>query len=266
MTGKIIITTIIFSVLTVFGCGSEPKPMTLQEYAKTICVLENAGDDAETWGDMADALQGAIDAYESVSPPEDVREYHLAVLAGFKSVHESAKGKDADAQANPFELIAEPSMLVLGVAITSAEDSLDADTRAVLVTHGCIAGVVNTPVPVVQNTPVPVSTPTQMVDLANTRQAAMWVSISPGKTGSVRVDPSFDLDRYDLDLFVDGVEFCNTSRIYADEGWYVLGCASMDKWHENIQQVSVQTSRGDLRCGRNFQSDADRSIFACEWR
>ena len=79
-------------------------------------------------------------------------------------------------------------------------------------------------------------------------------------------DPSVDVDKYDLTLLVDGSEYCNTTRMYADEGWYELGCESEERLHDYVERVSAQTPKGDLRCERNFQSNKDRSIFACDWR
>jgi hypothetical protein len=84
----------------------------------------------------------------------------------------------------------------------------------------------------------------------------------------VKVDPAFDIDEYDLDLFVDGVEYCNPSRMYADEGEYKMGCESFQQvQHSSVERVAAQTrSLGDLRCQRNVASTAGESVFACAWR
>ena len=84
----------------------------------------------------------------------------------------------------------------------------------------------------------------------------------------VKVDPAFDIDEFDLDLFVEGVEYCNPNRMYADEGEYLMGCEAFQMApHSSIQRVSAQTrSLGDLRCERNIASSTRESIFACAWR
>ena len=96
----------------------------------------------------------------------------------------------------------------------------------------------------------------------------MWVYLSNTSGGhlEVFVDPPFDIERYDLDLFLDGVQLCNTQRMYSDEGQYEMGCSRPDRDHSAIQRISAQTPKGDLRCGRNTASDVSESVFACRWR
>ncbi len=121
-----------------------------------------------------------------------------------------------------------------------------------------------TPRPTVTPWPTATSTPT----LAETARAALWVNLSQDRNGylTVRADPAFDIGAFELDVFVDGSEYCNTSQIYADEGGYELGCEYEPRTHSAVTRVSVQTPLGDLRCARNFQSTGARTVFACEWR
>ena len=50
-------------------------------------------------------------------------------------------------------------------------------------------------------------------------------------------------------------EFCNSTRVYGDEGFYALSCASLSlDSHTDVERVSVQTPSGDLRCARNALS------------
>lgn len=120
-------------------------------------------------------------------------------------------------------------------------------------------------------TPGESSTPEPTGGLATADSANMWVFISqdPSLRNYLRVevDPAFDVDKWELDVLVDGSEYCNTSRIYGDEGRYEMGCGFEEKTHSSVRRVSAQTrTLGDLRCERNFQSTADETLFACAWR
>lgn len=133
--------------------------------------------------------------------------------------------------------------------------------------------VVATPRPSPTPRLVPTATPTPepTVSLAEATEANLWVILSNASNRPeylyVEIDPAFDADSFDIDLFVDGVEYCNANRIYADEGRYEMGCESFqEQSHSSVRRVSVQTALGDLRCARNSQSDARESIFACAWR
>ena len=132
----------------------------------------------------------------------------------------------------------------------------------------------NTPVPPPTSTPVPVPTqtplptPTSAPPLDQVNLAALWVYLSQDELGYLAVDvrTAFDIDSFDLSLFVDGSRYCNASRIYGDEDPAEMGCVYEEKTHSSIRSVSAQTSLGDLRCARHVDSDSQRSIFACTWR
>lgn len=97
-------------------------------------------------------------------------------------------------------------------------------------------------------------------------QPSMWVIVTDDE---VYVDTEFDFtDEFGMDVFVDGEEYCNPQRIYADEGRYVLGCESPDKPHADVERVSVQTNGGfDLRCQKDEElSTEQETVFACTWR
>ena len=97
-------------------------------------------------------------------------------------------------------------------------------------------------------------------------QPSMWVIVTDDE---VYVDTEFDFtDDYGMDVFVDGDEYCNTQRIYADDGRYAMGCESPDKPHADVERVSVQTRGGfDLRCQMDEDMSTDQeTVFACIWR
>lgn len=115
------------------------------------------------------------------------------------------------------------------------------------------------------NTPAPTTIP---VNLTTTTQAALWIYIldSEFEWIDVYADSAFDLDTYDLEVIVDGEEFCNTNRMYSDEGAYELSCGILEVRHQSVQRVSAQTPYGDLRCQRNVASTSTESKWACAWR
>ena len=122
------------------------------------------------------------------------------------------------------------------------------------------------PTPSPTFTPRPTSIPTPT--LAETDRAALWVHLSQDRNGylTVRANTAFDIDTFDLTLFIDGSEYCNTNRMYADEGLYEMGCEYEARSHSSVTRVSAQTSTGDLRCARNVSSSAAVSVFACAQR
>ena len=79
-------------------------------------------------------------------------------------------------------------------------------------------------------------------------------------------DPAFDVDTFDLDVFVEGKEYCNTARIYGDDGGIELSCESDERRHSTVRRVSAQSHLGDLRCEKNDASEAHETVFACAWR
>ena len=97
-------------------------------------------------------------------------------------------------------------------------------------------------------------------------EPSMWVIVTDDE---VYVDTEFDFtDEFGMDVFVDGEEYCNPQRIYADEGRYALRCESPDKPHASAERVSVQTDGGfDMRCQKDEElSGEQETVFACVWR
>ena len=137
-----------------------------------------------------------------------------------------------------------------------------------------VSTLVPTPTRRVAATPSPTAMPSSTTEnLAETTQANLWVILSnDGDLGGeylvVKVDLAFDLEAFGMNVFVDGVEYCASNRMYGDEGAYGMGCESFQEiQHASAIRVSAQTmSLGDLRCQRNVASTARQSVFACAWR
>ena len=148
-----------------------------------------------------------------------------------------------------------------GPAATSAPDP----EGRVAALEGLVSSLMASPTP----RPTAAATMGPSDDLANTDLANLWVIIENDEFGRLRVnvDAAFDIDEFDLDVFVDSEEYCNTVRIYQDEGTYEMGCGSLEKSHGLVERVSAQTrNQGDLRCAGNVQSLPTESVFACRFR
>ena len=148
-----------------------------------------------------------------------------------------------------------------GPAATSAPDP----EGRVAALEGLVSSLMASPTP----RPTAAATMGPSDDLANTDLANLWVIIENDEFGRLRVnvDAAFDIDEFDLDVFVDSEEYCNTVRIYQDEGIYEMGCGSLEKSHGLVERVSAQTrNQGDLRCAGNVQSLPTESVFACRFR
>ena len=83
---------------------------------------------------------------------------------------------------------------------------------------------------------------------------------------SVQVSTAFTADEFDLDVLVDGQEYCNTVRIYPDDEFVELGCESEKRRHTSVDRVSIQTPNGDLRCAKHVMSEDVITFFLCVWR
>ena len=123
-----------------------------------------------------------------------------------------------------------------------------------------------TPAPTLAPTETPVPTPTE-VPLEEVTVASRWVYlVNEYDYITPYVDSSADFEEFELTVIVDGVEHCNPTRVYGDEGRYEMSCGVQEVAHESVERVSVQSPLGDLRCRRNVASTAEESVVACAWR
>ena len=115
-------------------------PLTLAEYAQR-CGMQTAANvallDANiTNGAALQALRPALAEMRSVIPPPELTDFHnagLAVLAGLETALSPAP---PEAALDPLLLL--PVLLTAGPAVGAAEMALSAETRAALVSAGCI--------------------------------------------------------------------------------------------------------------------------------
>ena len=82
----------------------------------------------------------------------------------------------------------------------------------------------------------------------------------------VEANTAFVADTFDLDILVDGQEYCNSNRIYPDDGFVELGCKREKRPHRSVDRVSIQTPYGDLRCAKDTETSNLLTFFTCVWR
>ena len=123
-------------------------------------------------------------------------------------------------------------------------------------------------------TPTPAATPTPAVEPTLTSEQlsqaddynAAVALTNDDDYLSVEVATAFTADEFDLDVLVDGQEYCNTVRIYPDDEFVELGCESEKRRHTSVDRVSIQTPNGDLRCAKHVMSEDVITFFLCVWR
>ena len=241
----------------------EPTPasMTVEEYAKFCGELRGA--DPKTWGDVEAILGERLAAYREATPPPVLDAYHESAVTVLYAMYGFAQKQDSSGEFDELAFFSDSSVFLFAISMVGELESLPQDVRNELIAAGCEDEDESAQEP----TAVPAPTPTG-VDLETTTEAPLLVSLTPDEFGvlQVKADPAFDLGEFELTLLVDGTEYCNSNRMYGDEGYYEMGCESEERGHENVERVSAQTSKGDLRCRKNAQSTNEQTIFACDWR
>ena len=241
----------------------EPTPasMTVEEYAKFCGELRGA--DPKTWGDVEAILGEMLAAYREATPPPVLDAYHESRVTVFYAMYGFAQKQGSSGEYDELAFFSDSSVFLIAMSMAGELESLPQDVRNELIAAGCEDEDESAKEP----TAVPAPTPTG-VDLETTTEAPLLVSLTPGEFGVLQVeaDPAFDLGEFELTLLVDGTEYCNSNRMYEDEGYYEMGCESEERGHESVERVSAQTSKGDLRCRKNAQSTNEQTIFACDWR
>ena len=235
--------------------------MTVEEYAKFCGELR--GTDPKTWGDVEAILSEMLAAYREVTPPPVLDEYHESRVTIFYAMYGFAQKQDSSGEYDELAFFSDSGVFLIAMSMAGELESLPQDVRNELIAAGCEDEDESAQ----ETTTVPVPSPTG-VDLETATEAPLLVSLTTRDFGGLKVmaDPAFDLDEYSLTLLVDGAEYCSTSRMYGDEGYYEMSCGFEERGHESVERVSAQTSKGDLRCRKNAQSTNEQTIFACDWR
>ena len=217
----------------------------------------------KTWGDVIPRTTAVLAAHGEVRVPAVLSSYHEARATIFYLMNNFAQEQDSSGEYDPDAFLGDTSIFLTAMSLASEFESLPHDVRRELITTGCEDEDESA-----RESPAVLAPPPTGVDLETTTEAPLLVSLSTGDydTLLVKADTAFDLDEFELTLLVDGSEYCNTNRMYADEEYYEMSCESEERGHESVERISAQTPEGDLRCRKNAQSSKEQTIFACDWR
>ena len=133
------IVLMVVAILSMVACasdGGQTKKMTATEYAQAACFEDELSDDA-TWGNFANVLEEAVETYKELNPPSELGEYHKAADALAKAALKVARDKPRDDVMNPFEMIGEADLMVLGMAVGTIQEGLSPDNQKILEAAGC---------------------------------------------------------------------------------------------------------------------------------
>lgn len=116
-------------------------------------------------------------------------------------------------------------------------------------------------------------------DLSNTVLANLWLRLWEEQDFSgnhhieVSAAPYFDVDAYRLDVIVRSgrysADYCNTSDLFAGEGYTQMGCSPLNARLADVTGVSANAEMytdGGLRCARHSGSTIEELRYACVWR
>ena len=138
-----LIALVIAIVSTAMACGSgdseesrSVKPLTVEEYAAKVCDPVDLPDGV-TWKQYRDKLRADIDRGEGVVPPQEVRDYHLSIIAAMRETLKATNDFAPEAQVNPYELTTNSEFVLKLALAVEAQQGLDDETSQTLIKHGC---------------------------------------------------------------------------------------------------------------------------------
>ncbi len=137
---KMLLVTLALAVVTVtLGCGDGTKEIqTVTEYAQWCSEQEDITETADTWGEATKQLEEAADEYRTIKPPEILKDFHQFRSNAIDLLHKIAADKNRTSPFNPFELIAEPSLLAMAESFDVVTNKLPNDVRQQLDAAGCL--------------------------------------------------------------------------------------------------------------------------------
>ena len=122
-----------------------------------------------------------------------------------------------------------------------------------------------TPVPTPTATPIPTPIPASEPDWDKVQIGVVLQNDADGYLKPL-VFSVVDWPAYNVTLFVGLMEYCNTSRIYANEFMVVDGCESSKMPYDAVSTVSVQTRLGvDFWCRQSEEDIGDTSVLWGCW-
>ena len=122
---------------TVAGDSSGSSEVTVAEYA-VWCAERTPQESDLTWGQTAKYLAEAIDAYEDMSAPEELKAFHDATIAFLKASHDVVRMQDASEPYDNATMVGNDEVSARVDALFDFSVTLDDETLSQLVDVGCI--------------------------------------------------------------------------------------------------------------------------------
>ena len=133
---------VITSLLLLTSCmesADSNRELSVREYGEWCAELDQADTNPNiTWGEIVPIIRDGLKEYDSTKPPPELVEFHSVSRNAVEAMLDFGKRQDSDAQINPFILMFEPTIMIIGSALTQAEADIPADIHAVLVETGCL--------------------------------------------------------------------------------------------------------------------------------
>ena len=112
--------------------------MTIEEYAAWCGEFEAENEGMqETWGEVVEMSKDSVNAHQSVTPPDTLKEFHSLRRAASQSLRDFADKHPSREAFNPFALMSEPGIMAAGFSIQAVVDELPTDVVGTLEAAGC---------------------------------------------------------------------------------------------------------------------------------
>ena len=118
--------------------GSDLTEAEIAAYCGEISDLAEADDEPETWGEAAQRMARLQDGLEDVTPPEELKGYHNALDAIYKSFYDFYRSEDANKPLDEAEDLAASEFNALIEDFTDAVEALGRETVSQLDDTGCL--------------------------------------------------------------------------------------------------------------------------------
>ena len=137
---KVLLGSLVAAVLLsllIGGCLS--GPLTLEGYAEVVCQSQAELGELEpsTMGEAEEGFTGLYEDMESVTPPEELGDYHATQLALVKYFLDYSKEQDADSELDFSAAIRSTEFQDFATAFREAWYALENETREMLESSGC---------------------------------------------------------------------------------------------------------------------------------
>lgn len=139
MMARLTILALIAATISLAACGSEPEPLTVAEYAQTVCgdgLLSESGEgEPETNQDVLNALDELRDQFEEIDPPDGLNAFHRMKIRQIVLIERALEEEGPDDPFIPFTLLS--AALIAEADQVSVVKTMDPEIFAEMNEHGC---------------------------------------------------------------------------------------------------------------------------------